>query len=107
MVIVYDLISVNKFVILSKVFLIHILVPGTHLHPAFGIMEPAGVFLRPMVYQTDSMTMSMTVADCLLTAYTRRTLDYLSKNSKETQIKNHYVPSHNLGPRISPQKSGR
>ena len=32
MVLVYDLISVNKFVILSKVFLIHMMVARTHLH---------------------------------------------------------------------------
>ena len=68
-------------------------------------METESVFLRPMVSQTDSMT----IADCLLTAYTRWTLDYLSKvpNSKIIMYRGtdwgcEYYPKNPVGNQASP-----
>ena len=71
--------------------------PHTHDGSTYAFTQPSELW-KPKVFFYDlwfNKTNSMTVADCMLTAYTRQTLDYLSR---ETQIKNHYVPSHDLGP---------
>ena len=69
LLLVYDLLSVDKFVILSRVFLTHMLVPGTHLRiHSLQNYENRKRFVAIYGLPDKEYDHEYAIADCLLTA---------------------------------------